>query len=321
MKVSNEDEDDCPECIPGLPAWLATFGDLMALLMSFFVLLLSFSEMDALKFKRLAGSMRNAFGVQNEINVNQIPKGTSIIARNFSPSIPTPTPLNIIRQDTVADLKDSLEVMCQDQMIQQNDSQGQTGKQSREITIADQQKAQEEVQEEAERMSTVLAEAIGEGLLQIETELNVIIIRIKEQSFGGGADYLADDFLPVLDQIRKVLVETGGDLYVEGHTDSRPINSSKFRSNWSLSSLRALAVAEYLFEAAELSEDRFTIVGHGATKPIADNKTADGRSLNRRVEIMIKKKIDGGDLDSESEGEDVGFSPRSAFDLAPDEIF
>ena len=319
--MSDEDEDDCPECIPGLPAWLATFGDLMALLMSFFVLLLSFSEMDALKFKRLAGSMRNAFGVQNQINVNQIPKGTSIIAQNFSPSIPTPTPLDIIRQDTVADLKDSLEVMCQDQMIQQNDSQGETGKQSREITVADQQKAQEDVQEEAEMMSTVLAEAIGEGLLQIETELNVIVIRIKEQSFGAGTDYVADDFLPVLDQIRKILVETGGDLYVEGHTDDRPINSSKFRSNWTLSSSRALAVAEYLFEASELNEDRFTIVGHGSTKPIADNETADGRSVNRRVEIMIKKKIDGSDLDADNEGEEMEFSPRSAFDLAPDEIF
>jgi len=319
--VSDEEEDECPECPAGLPGWLATFGDLMALLMSFFVLLLSFSEMDALKFKRLAGTMRNAFGVQNQINVNQIPKGTSIIAQNFSPSIPQPTPLNIIRQDTVADLKDSLEVMCQDHVIQQNDSQGQTGKQSREITIAEQQKTQEDIQEEAERISTILAEAIGEGLLQVETELNVIIIRIKEQSFGAGTDYVADDFLPVLDQIRKVLVETSGDLFVEGHTDNRPINSSKFRSNWSLSSSRALAVAEYLFEAPELNENRFTIVGHGSTRPIADNKLAQGRSVNRRVEIMIKKKVDGSGLNDDSEGEEMEFSPRSAFDLAPDEIF
>ncbi|BCE03334.1 MotB family protein [Marinicellulosiphila megalodicopiae] len=319
--MSDEEEDECPECPAGLPGWLATFGDLMALLMSFFVLLLSFSEMDALKFKRLAGSMRNAFGVQNQISVNDIPKGTSIIAQEFSPSIPTPTPLNIIRQDTVNDLKDSLEVMCQDQMIQQNDAQGESGKQSREITVADKQQTQEEVEEEAERISTILAEAIGEGLLQVETELNVIIIRIKEQSFGAGTDYVADDFLPVLDQIRKVLVETQGDLFVDGHTDDRPINSSKFRSNWALSSARALAVAEYLFEADELSENRFTIVGHGSTDPLQDNETAEGRSVNRRVEIMIKKKVDGSDLDSESEGEDMEFSPRSAFDLAPDEIF
>jgi len=65
--MSEEVEDECPECEPGLAAWMATFSDLMALLMCFFVLLLSFSELDALKFKRLAGSLRNAFGVQTEI--------------------------------------------------------------------------------------------------------------------------------------------------------------------------------------------------------------------------------------------------------------
>ncbi|MCV6605027.1 MAG: type VI secretion system protein TssL, partial [Porticoccaceae bacterium] len=78
-------DDDAPA---GLPAWLATFADLMSLLMCFFVLLLSFSEMDVQKYKQVAGSMKDAFGVQNEINVKDIPKGTSIIAREFSPARP-----------------------------------------------------------------------------------------------------------------------------------------------------------------------------------------------------------------------------------------
>lgn len=70
--------------MPTLPpvgaAWVMTFADLMSLLMCFFVLLLSFSEMDALKFKRLAGELREAFGVQTLINVSDPPKGTSVIA-------------------------------------------------------------------------------------------------------------------------------------------------------------------------------------------------------------------------------------------------
>ena len=80
----------------GGAGWLATFADLMSLLMCFFVLLLSFSEMDVLKFKRLAGSMRTAFGVQAVVNANAIPKGTSIIAQEFSPGKPDPTPLREI---------------------------------------------------------------------------------------------------------------------------------------------------------------------------------------------------------------------------------
>ena len=166
--MSDEEEEKCPECPPGLPGWLATFGDLMALLMSFFVLLLSFSEMDALKFKRLAGQMRNAFGVQNEINVNMIPKGTSVIAQHFSPSKPQPTPLDIIRQDTIDDLKDSLEIMCQDQILQQETEQGETGQQTRQITI-DQAQSDAETEEAAKKVATVLAEAIGDGLLQVES--------------------------------------------------------------------------------------------------------------------------------------------------------
>ena len=66
----SDEEDNCPACPPpGSPGWMGTFADLMSLLMCFFVLLLSFSEMDAMKFKRLAGSMAQAFGVQNKLDV------------------------------------------------------------------------------------------------------------------------------------------------------------------------------------------------------------------------------------------------------------
>ena len=78
-----------------------TFADLMTLLMCFFVLLLAFSEMDIMKFKQLSGSMKNAFGVQTEIEVKSIPKGTSLIAQEFSPGKPEKTALNEIRQFTV----------------------------------------------------------------------------------------------------------------------------------------------------------------------------------------------------------------------------
>ena len=103
--MSEELEDDVVEhdCPPvGLPAYMGTFADMMALLMVFFVLLLSFSEMDALKYKMVVKSLENAFGVQREMEANDIPKGTSIIAQDFSPGEPRPTPLKEVRQDTKA---------------------------------------------------------------------------------------------------------------------------------------------------------------------------------------------------------------------------
>jgi chemotaxis protein MotB len=80
---------------------MGTFADLMSLLMCFFVLLLSFAEMDVLKFKQIAGSMKFAFGVQNKLEVKDIPKGTSVIAQEFRPGRPEPTPIEILQQQTI----------------------------------------------------------------------------------------------------------------------------------------------------------------------------------------------------------------------------
>lgn len=94
----------------GAPAWVMTFADLMSLLMCFFVLLLSFSEMDVSKYKEMAGSLKNAFGVQRDIKVREPPKGINVIAREFSPGRPEPTHLNVIRQMTTNDLRINLDL-------------------------------------------------------------------------------------------------------------------------------------------------------------------------------------------------------------------
>ena len=319
--MADEEEQECPECPAGLPGWLATFSDLMALLMCFFVLLLSFSEMDALKFKRLAGSMRNAFGIQNRIDVNDVPKGTSIIAQEFSPGRPEPTPINEVRQHTEDDVRDSLEVLCQDAMQAQETTQGETGQATREITLR-QQQLEAQAQADAKTLASQLAEAIENGMLQIETVKEVVIIRISEQSFGAGSDYVADDFLPILDLIRELLVTIEGDIHVAGHTDDTPTNNGRFRNNFQLSSARALAVSEYLFIAPEMDETRFTIIGHGSTKPLTGNFSEEERAQNRRVEIMIKKiNPDFEGIPSDKTGEEVDFGDRSLFDLGSDEIF
>lgn len=321
--MAEEVEAECPECEEGLPAWMGTFSDLMALLMCFFVLLLSFSEMDALKFKRLAGSLRNAFGVQQEIDASDVPKGTSIIAQEFSPGRPEPTPLNVVRQDTVADLRDSLEILCQDTFTMQEDAQGDEGQLTRQIVLPE-DAIDDQVREEAERIAQALEQEIADGMLQIETINQTIIVRVKEQSFGQGTDFVADEFLPVLDTVRDLLLTTPGDIYVEGHTDNIPIATAAFRNNWILSASRALAVAEYLFIAPEMDEGRFTIVGHGSTKPIASNDTVEGRSQNRRVEIIIRKDnpdFQGEITPEEEQGEMFEPGDPGLFGLDPDEIF
>jgi chemotaxis protein MotB len=94
-------KEEC-KCPPeGLPAWMGTVADLMSLLMCFFILLLSLSEMDVLKFKQIAGSMEYTFGVQSTIKVKDIPKSTSVIAQELRPGRPDPTPIELTRQQTI----------------------------------------------------------------------------------------------------------------------------------------------------------------------------------------------------------------------------
>jgi len=92
---------DMPELekASGAPAWMATFADLMSLLLCFFVLLFSFSQLDALKFKQIAGSMKMGFGVQRDVVAEEIPLGTSAVLDQFSLGQPRPTPFDEVKQD------------------------------------------------------------------------------------------------------------------------------------------------------------------------------------------------------------------------------
>ncbi|MEH6345577.1 MAG: MotB family protein [Bermanella sp.] len=328
----SDDEDaapDCPDCPVCPPSWLATFADLMSLLMCFFVLLLSFAEMDALKFKRLAGELRMAFGVQTAINADDPPKGTSVIAQHFSPSIPEPTPINEIRQKTSDVTKSSLEVLCQDEITTQTEAQGDSGKQTREIVVPKDVVTPEKAEEQALEMASELEQEISKGQVELETQGSKIIIRIDASgSFGAGSAYVQDDFLPVLDSIRDVLVDIPGRISVEGHTDNTPLGAfGRFKSNWNLSAARAAAVAEQLFIAPEMNESRFMVVGHGHVRPLIDNKTAENRSKNRRVEIIIlKSDIDDDDDIPEIQDGDIQFDDQlnarpEDFELDPDEVF
>ena len=328
----SDDEDaapDCPDCPVCPPSWLATFADLMSLLMCFFVLLLSFAEMDALKFKRLAGELRMAFGVQTAINADDPPKGTSLIAKHFSPSIPEPTPINEIRQKTSDVTKSSLEVLCQDEITAQTEAQGDSGKQTREIVVPRDVVTPEKAEEQALEIASELEQEISKGQVELETQGSKIIIRIDASgSFKAGSAYVQDDFLPVLDSIREVLVDIPGRISVEGHTDNTPLGSfGRFKSNWNLSAARASAVAEQLFIAPEMNESRFMVVGHGHVRPLIDNKTAENRSKNRRVEIIIlKSDIDDDDDIPEIQEDDIQFDDQlnarpEDFELDPDEVF
>lgn len=283
----SDEEQDCPVCEPGLPAWLATFGDLMSLLMCFFVLLLSFSEMDVLKFKQLAGSMREAFGVQNQIKVEDVPKGTSIITQEFSPGRPEPTPLNEVRQMTINNDMNTLDIRSEQGESDTLDSlQG-------EAERKDEAEEKEQAKKDAVQFAAVLSKEIDEGSVEIETDGKKVIIRVQEKgSFVSGSARLRDEYIPVIAKIRDLLLMIKGKISIEGHTDNIPADGRVFISNWDLSAARALAVANEIFADVRIKQNKFEIVGRANTRPLAPNNTAANRALNRRVEIIVERGKD-----------------------------
>jgi chemotaxis protein MotB len=285
---------NCPP--PGSPAWMATFADLMSLLMCFFVLLLSFSEMDVLKFKQLAGSMREAFGVQNQIKSQDIPKGTSVIAQEFSPGRPEPTPFNEVRQFSTDTSKRTLDVRRQEGKAEFIDmDSGQAQELLSQIQEQQQQAAENKslAEQDALTMAMALQEEIGKGSVDVETREGKVIIRVREQgSFTSGAAELNADFVPIVAKIRDVLLDVKGTVAVEGHSDNIPISTSEFQSNWALSSARALSVAQELFADPRIDQDRYQVVGYADTRPLVPNSSAANRAQNRRVEIVIQKGKD-----------------------------
>ncbi len=252
----------------GLPAWVMTFADLMSLLMVFFVLLLSFSEMDVAKFKELAGSVQEAFGVQTDIEVRSIPKGTSLIAREFSPGTPEPTVVNTIRQFTINSNFNSLDVRISDRLRELEESERQA-------------------RETAERLRQALMEEIEEGRLLIRQEDADVIIQILERdSFASGQAALVQSFVPTLARIGELLAAIPGAITVSGHTDNVPISNSQYRSNWDLSAARAASVVFELLDAG-IDPARIMISGHADTQPRALNDTRENRALNRRIDITL----------------------------------
>ncbi|MDN4502614.1 flagellar motor protein MotB [Alteromonadaceae bacterium BrNp21-10] len=291
-------EQECPKCPPpGLPAWMGTFADLMSLLMCFFVLLLSFAEMDVLKFKQIAGSMKFAFGVQNKIEVKDIPKGTSVIAMEFRPGRPDPTPIEIIQQQTIEMTEPVLEFKAGEESSsggQQNQRGDQTGGQSQQ-TATDQSSSssddsadQEQVNDAMRKVAEQLQEQILDGAIEMESLGQQLTIRIRENgSFSAGSAFLQPQFKPILRKIGVLLVDIPGEVIISGHSDSQHISNELYRSNWDLSSQRAVAVAEELRKVPGFDESRMAVVGRASSQPLVDASTAENRSRNRRVEIAV----------------------------------
>lgn len=134
-----------------------------------------------------------------------------------------------------------------------------------------------------------LSSEIDQGLAEVFKDGESIIIRLTDQSsFGSGSANLREDFSYLLDAVGDTLSSATGLVQIEGHTDNVAMAfGNRYRNNWDLSSARAASVADYLQERGSLAPGSMVVKGLADTQPVADNDTAQGRSVNRRIEIVI----------------------------------
>ena len=123
-------------------------------------------------------------------------------------------------------------------------------------------------------------------------EKGLVITFVADVLFDSGKAKIKSETYPILDKVAGVLKDNVPDLSVgiEGHTDNQPIKHSGWKSNWELSTSRALSVLHYLVEERSISPERVSAIGYGEYRPVASNDSKEGRHMNRRVEIVILPK-------------------------------
>jgi len=151
-----------------------------------------------------------------------------------------------------------------------------------------------ELERAKEELEKRLQDEINNKQVKVEMQdKGLVITFVSEVLFDSGKAKLRKDSYSKLEKVADVLNTTVADLNVgiEGHTDNRPIRRSGWKSNWELSTARALSVLHYLSEK-NVAEPRLAAIGYGEYKPVASNDIKEGRQANRRVEIVILPKTE-----------------------------
>ena len=255
--------------IMGAPAWTATFGDLMNLLLCFFVLLFSMSTIDAAKYEQIAASFSTAFGIFNA--------GKRIIGEDALIGDGA-TQLNNI-EEMVSSMGLNTEGIPEQQVpVEESDAQ---------------KEAEAEQLEASMELAEQIQQAINEENIEDMVELNYTsqYVQLTVQGailFDSGSVEIREDAQPIVTKVGYILESyAGGLIEIEGHTDNVPMNGTKYSNNDELSSGRAQSIFNYFYDNTTLDPSRIKHAGRGEWVPIADNSTPEGRARNRRIEIRI----------------------------------
>jgi chemotaxis protein MotB len=228
--------------------WLVSYADFITLLFAFFVVLFAVSQVDQKKMGRFTEAVQDA----TQIGIFDGKQGPAPIVGGGASGVPTAQEqLAPVVPSGVPGTHASLDVI-------------------------------------RERLHTNLAKAIGAGRVTLVERGDGLVVRLRDAAFFEPAKAIVRrEVLDDLSGVGRTLRELENEVRVEGHTDPIPIHNSLYRSNWELSAARAAAVLDQLVQNSGIHESRLSVAGYASQRPIADNDTVEGRSQNRRVDIIV----------------------------------
>jgi chemotaxis protein MotB len=255
-------------------AWAIPYGDLITLLLAFFVVMYAVSTVNEGKYRVLAESMQSAFqGPTRTMQPIQI--GNQI--------------MRAPRDGTLAGMDPTQAAALPRDAIEPNPP-----KPSR-----SQQKLAGELEQAMGSLIDADLVAVTNDAVDIEVQIKTDIL------FASASADIGDDADEIVDKLAKVLAPLNNRIRIEGHTDNRPIATAVFPSNWELSAARAARMVR-AFESAGIGPERMIVAGMGEHHPVGDNDTADGRRSNRRVILIIAQSAEAEPLPAEQTAEAIG---------------
>ena len=277
------DEPKCPECKKGAPDWMVTFSDLMTLLLTFFVLLLSMATVDKPKFDRTATSLQEAFsglriiGKPESVPIEipeMAPANKKVKVERTDESVMNTTDVKDKDKeyDSPTQIKENLKQEMQQQLEQQKEEM-----RSQALKIIEKQ------------LQDSLTKEIDTGIAEIEKQQDQILLRFPaEATFRSGSADLNPKMKPTFEKLGRTLRDRNMTYIVTGHTDDDPISTQRYRSNWDLSAARASTIAMELQNYGEIRSKNMEVVGFADGIPIAPNDSPSNKRRNRRIEVFIQ---------------------------------
>lgn len=238
----------------GAPKWMVTYSDMVTLILVFFILLYSVSQIDEAKFDAISESFQNRMIF--DFLPSAVPLENPAESTDLNENGETDSTEDIENEDEYAPIleQDSLSDLLHDVETYLNENN------------------------------------LNHVISANRTEQGVVLVLQERLLFDSAEAEILEDGMPFLDRIGTLLTDIPNNITVEGHTDSRPISNYRYPSNWELSGARASSVVRYLISEHNLDVERFSTVGYADTKPIVPNTSEENWGQNRRVEIVIMEE-------------------------------